>query len=45
MIKGLVAGTFSLILALMVGNQLPDWKILAGAMLLGSMSYGLSSQS
>jgi drug/metabolite transporter (DMT)-like permease len=41
-IKGLVAGTISLTLAILVGNRLPDWKILLGAMLLGSVSYGLS---
>jgi len=41
-IKGLVAGTFSLALAIMLGNRLPAWNILLGAMILGSMSYGLS---
>lgn len=41
-IKGLVAGTFSLILALLLRNPLPPLQILLGAMLLGSISYGLS---
>ena len=41
-IKGLAAGTFSLILAFLVGNHLPGWKTALGAMLLGSLSYGLS---
>jgi drug/metabolite transporter (DMT)-like permease len=41
-IKGLVAGTFSLVLAILLGNQIPRWDILLGAMTLGYMSYGLS---
>jgi drug/metabolite transporter (DMT)-like permease len=41
-IKGLAAGTFSLILALATENRLPNWCILLGAMILGSVSYGLS---
>lgn len=41
-IKGFVAGIFSLLLALTAGNQLPNWDVLLGAMVLGSMSYGLS---
>ncbi|PKO12203.1 MAG: EamA family transporter [Chloroflexi bacterium HGW-Chloroflexi-10] len=41
-IKGLVAGTFSLILAIITGNVFPGWTVVLGAMLLGSLSYGLS---
>lgn len=41
-IKGLGAGSFSLILALILGNHLPNLGIILGAMLLGSLSYGLS---
>jgi drug/metabolite transporter (DMT)-like permease len=40
--KGLVAGSFSLILALIIGNRLPSIYIILGAMLLGCVSYGLS---
>jgi drug/metabolite transporter (DMT)-like permease len=42
MIKGLVAGTISLALAIMIGNQIPRWNIVLGAMALGSLSYGFS---
>jgi drug/metabolite transporter (DMT)-like permease len=42
MVKGLVAGSFSLFLALILGNQIPGWSIIIRAMLLGSLSYGLS---
>ena len=41
-IKGLVAGSFSLVLALILGNRLPSLYIVIGAMLLGCVSYGLS---
>jgi drug/metabolite transporter (DMT)-like permease len=41
-IKGLAAGTFSLILALMLGNRIPRLEILVEALVLGSLSYGLS---
>ncbi len=41
-IKGLVAGSFSLILALILGNRIPSLYIVIGAMLLGCVSYGLS---
>ncbi len=41
-VKGLVAGTFSLILALVLGARLPSLPVALAAMLLGSMSYGLS---
>ncbi|MEW6718712.1 MAG: EamA family transporter [Chloroflexota bacterium] len=42
MIKGLVAGSFSLILTMILGNWLPDLGTAIKAMLLGSLSYGLS---
>lgn len=41
-IKGLAAGSFSLVLALILGNKLPGLASIAGAMLLGCLSYGLS---
>ena len=42
LVKGLSAGSFSLILALLLGNALPEPAILLGALVLGSLSYGLS---
>jgi drug/metabolite transporter (DMT)-like permease len=41
--KGLVAGTFSLVLGLSLGQQLPPWATLLGILLLGFISYGLST--
>lgn len=41
-IKGLGAGGFSLGMAMVLGNQLPAWEVILGAMLLGSLSYGVS---
>lgn len=41
-IKGLGAGGFSLILALLLGSRLPNIPILLGAMALGCFSYGAS---
>lgn len=41
-VKGLVAGSFSLLLGLLLGNPLPGWLTVLGAMVLGSLSYGLS---
>ena len=41
-IKGFGAGLFSLLLALVLGNGLPRWTTILGALLLGSLSYGLS---
>jgi len=41
-VKGLAAGTFSLILAFVLGNQFPSFGIALKAMLLGSLSYGAS---
>jgi drug/metabolite transporter (DMT)-like permease len=43
-IKGLGAGTFSLVLCLLIKQQLPAWNIILLAMLLGSISYGISIQ-
>lgn len=41
--KGLVAGTFSFFLAFFLGNQLPSLKIILGTLVLGFVSYGLST--
>lgn len=41
-IKGLGAGSFSLIMALFLGNNLPSWEVVLGALVLGSLSYGAS---
>ncbi|HNE05936.1 MAG TPA: EamA family transporter [Anaerolineales bacterium] len=41
-IKGLGAGSFSLIMALFLGNNLPSWEVILGALVLGSLSYGAS---
>lgn len=42
LVKGLGAGSFSLVLALVLGNALPSATITLGALVLGSLSYGLS---
>jgi len=41
-IKGLGAGSFSLGMAMFLGIKLPGWQTILSAMLLGSLSYGLS---
>jgi drug/metabolite transporter (DMT)-like permease len=41
--KGLVAGTFSFFLALFLGNKLPSVTTIIGTLLLGFISYGLST--
>jgi len=41
--KGLVAGSFSLLLGLLLGQQLPTLIILLSILLLGFISYGLST--
>jgi drug/metabolite transporter (DMT)-like permease len=41
-LKGLGAGSFSLGMALVLGNPFPAPRVILGAMLLGSLSYGLS---
>lgn len=42
MIKGLSAGTFSLIMSLVIGYSFPALNFIIEAMLLGCFSYGLS---
>jgi drug/metabolite transporter (DMT)-like permease len=42
MVKGLAAGSTNLVLALLLGARAPAWPVLAGAMLLGFASYGVS---
>jgi len=42
-IKGLCAGTFSLILALLMGDNIPGMYIVLSALILGFFSYGLST--
>ncbi|URI08044.1 DMT family transporter [Aquincola tertiaricarbonis] len=42
MVKGLVAGTVNLVIALALGAQLPPPALMAGAALLGLACYGLS---
>lgn len=42
MIKGFVAGSFSTILALVLGNKLPQIGVILLALLLGCLSYGVS---
>ncbi len=42
LVKGLGAGSFSLLLALFLHNPLPALPIVVGALLLGSISYGMS---
>jgi drug/metabolite transporter (DMT)-like permease len=41
--KGLVAGTFSFLLAWALGNPFPTLKTILGALILGFVSYGLST--
>jgi drug/metabolite transporter (DMT)-like permease len=41
-IKGLGAGSFSLGMALILGNRLPAMGVILGALVLGSLSYGIS---
>jgi drug/metabolite transporter (DMT)-like permease len=41
--KGLVAGTFSFFLAMFFGNSLPSVPIILGTLVLGFISYGLST--
>ena len=41
-IKGLGAGSFSLAMAMVLGNKLPAWEVVLGALVLGSLSYGVS---
>src|ERR1035437_5469076 len=41
-IKGLGAGGFSLVLALILGNNIPALNVILSAMVLGCLSYGIS---
>jgi len=41
--KGLIAGTFSFFLAWFLGNPFPSLKTVIGTLLLGFISYGLST--
>jgi drug/metabolite transporter (DMT)-like permease len=41
-IKGFAAGSFSLGMAMVLGNKLPAWEVVLGALLLGNLSYGVS---
>lgn len=41
-IKGLVAGSVNLAIALTMGASLPSWLVLSGAMVVGFFGYGLS---
>lgn len=41
-LKGISAGSFSLLMALLLGNSLPSWTGILGALILGSLSYGAS---
>ncbi len=40
--KGLGAGSFSLGMAMVLGNKFPAWEVVLGALVLGSLSYGVS---
>lgn len=41
-VKGLVAGTANLAIAFVLGDQLPTWPMLAAAMVVGLLAYGVS---
>lgn len=41
-VKGVIAGTFSLFLAIILKNKIPDFKIIIIAMIIGFFCYGLS---
>lgn len=41
-VKGLGAGSISLLLALTLGSKFPDLPFILGGLLLGSLSYGIS---
>jgi drug/metabolite transporter (DMT)-like permease len=41
-IKTLAAGSFNLAVGFLLGGQLPGWRITAGALVLGLLSYGAS---
>jgi len=41
-VKGLVAGSTNLLLALLLGAHLPAWPVIGGAMIIGFLAYGVS---
>jgi len=41
-IKGIAAGSFSLLLAIVLGRPLPEYRVILLALILGFVSYGLS---
>jgi drug/metabolite transporter (DMT)-like permease len=41
-VKGLVAGTTNLVLALSIGARLPSLEVVSGALVLGFLAYGVS---
>ncbi|MEF8700261.1 MAG: DMT family transporter [Candidatus Accumulibacter sp. UW20] len=41
-VKGMVAGIVNLSLAFLLGNRLPDWPMLAAALVVGLLAYGIS---
>lgn len=40
--KGMVAGTVNLTISFVLGSQLPPWSMLAAAMVVGLLAYGIS---
>ena len=42
LLKGFIGGTFSVVLALFLGNRLPQFGLVVAALALGAFSYGLS---
>lgn len=40
--KGLVAGSVNVLIALALGNAWPAWSVIAGAMAVGLLGYGIS---
>jgi drug/metabolite transporter (DMT)-like permease len=41
-VKGLAAGSVNLVLAFALGDRLPAWPVLGGALVLGLLAYGIS---
>jgi drug/metabolite transporter (DMT)-like permease len=41
-VKGLAAGSVNLVLAFAIGDRLPSWPALGGALVLGLLAYGIS---
>lgn len=41
-VKGLAAGTVNLVLAVVVGSNLPVWPVMIEALVLGFLAYGIS---